>query len=150
MDALDLAIHGTAHEANGGLPALARQMGVGEQVLRNKVCPTSDTHKLNLREALAMMLLTHDTRILECLARELDCTVQPNRFPGARGIVDAVLHSDVEHGDVARSVMSAISDGKLTEAERAECQAQIAEAIQSLQAVADVVHRSPIMLRTAP
>lgn len=149
MDALDLAVYGTAHDATGGMPALARQMGIGEQLLRNKVNPTSEHNKLNLREALAMMLLTNDIRILECLAREMGCTVQRQAFPGARGIIDAVLKSDAEHGDVARSVLASISDGKLTEIERAECQTQISEAIQSLQAVAEVIHRSPVMLRSA-
>lgn len=49
MDQLDIAVHQTAHDY--GLPKLAREMGIREQVFRNKCNTNDDTHKLTLREA---------------------------------------------------------------------------------------------------
>ena len=70
MDQLDIAVHQTAHDAPGGLPNLAKCMGINEQVFRNKVNPHCDTHHLNVREMVAMMLLTNDTQIMDALAIE--------------------------------------------------------------------------------
>lgn len=143
MDQLDIAIHHTAHEAQGGLPALARSLGMGEQVLRNKTCPTTDTHKLSLREALAMMDATNDDRILQVLADLRGYTLSRNRQPASATIMAAVLSTDTAHGDIARAIQSALEDGVLTEREKAN----IADFVNKEQAALDelriTVVRSP-------
>lgn len=146
MDMLDIAIHSTAHDAPGGLPALARKMGLHEQVLRNKVCSTTDTHKLNLREALAMMELTNDDRILYQMAEMRGFTLERKTLPDAKSIVTAVLAADAEQGDVARAIMTAIADGKLTVQEKADIARHIIEAQQTLDALNSTVQHSPTLL----
>lgn len=149
MDQLDIAVHQTAHDAPGGLPALARRMGVHEQSFRNKVCPTTESHKLNLREALAMMDITNDDRILEVLAEMRGYTLERYVLPDAASIVSAVLSSDAEHGDVSREIMSALADGKLTEPERAAIAQQIHDAHAALDVLKSTVLHAPTLLKQA-
>lgn len=149
LDQLDIAIHETAHRAPGGLSKLARMIGVREQVLRNKVCPTTDSHKLTLREALAMMEATDDDRILHALAEVRSYTLRRRMLPDAPSIVAAVLASDAEHGDVSRAIQEAIGDGKLTEAEKAAIGQQILKAQQALDALKSTVLHAPTILRGA-
>lgn len=146
MDQLDIAIHQTAHDAHGGLDALARKIGMGAQVLRNKVCPTTDTHKLSLREAVAMMDATDDDRILSVLADLRGYVLERKALPDAQSIVAAVLSADAEHGDVSRAIHDALSDGKLTEQEKAAISRQIREAQQTLDALnSTVLHCSTLL-----
>lgn len=149
MDQLDIAVHQTAHDAPGGLPALARKIGVGEQVLRSKVCPTTDTHKLSLREALAVMDATNDDRILSVLAEMRGYTLARKALPDAHSIVAAVLSADAEHGDVSREIMCALADGKLTEPERAAITQQINEAHQALNVLKSTVLHAPTQINQA-
>lgn len=149
MDQLDIAIHSTAHDAPGGLPALARRMGTHEQSFRNKVCPTTDSHKLNLREALAMMDITNDDRILETLAEMRGYTIQRKVLPDASSIISAVLSADADHGGVAREIHAALADGKLTEAERASITKQIHDAKQSLDTLQSTVLHAPTNIKAA-
>lgn len=148
MDQLDIAIHQTAHDAHGGLPALARKIGIGEQVLRNKVCSTTDTHKLNIREMVAMMDATNDDRILEVIAGMRGYTLARKALPDAQSIVAAVLAADAEHGDISREIQDALADGRLTEAEKASIAKQIIEARKSLDVLNSTVQHAPVHLRT--
>lgn len=149
MDQLDIAIHQTAHDAPGGLEALARKIGLGAQVLRNKVCPTTDTHKLSLREAVAMMDATDDDRILAVLAGMRGYMLERQALPDAQSIVAAVLSADAEHGDVSREIQAALADGKLTEQEKAAISQQIHEAHQALDALNSTVLHAPTQIKQA-
>jgi hypothetical protein len=149
MDQLDIAVHQTAHEGPGGLPALARRIGVREQVLRNKVCPTTEGFHLNLREAVAMMDANDDDRILKILAEMRGYTLQRKRLPDAASIVSAVLSADAEHGDVSRTIQSALADGKLTDKERAAVINQINEAQTALDVLKSTVLHAPTNIRQA-
>lgn len=146
MDTLDVAIHSTAHDAAGGLPALARKMGVHEQVLRNKVCPTTDTHKLILREALAMMELTGDDRILFVMAELRGYVVSRKELPDAKSLVTAVLEANAEEGDVAKSILAAIADGKLTVGEKADIAEHIRMVQNTLDTLNATVQHSPTLI----
>jgi len=147
MDQLDIAIHQTAHSAKGGLEGLARMMGTGAQVLRNKVCPSNDTHKLTIREAVAMMDATDDDSILRVIAEMRGYTLERKALPDAPSIIDAVLNADAEHGAIAHQIREAIADGKLTEAERAAITNQIKRANDTLDALRSTVTNAPTLLR---
>ena len=147
MDQLDIAIHHTAHDAPGGLNSLASKMGKNEQTLRNKVCPTTDSHLLTLREAIAMMDLTNDDRILAVIAEQRGYVLSRKALPDAASLVEAVLNADAEHGDVSRTIRDAIADGKLTEAERAEITSHIDRTHASLDALKSTVLHAPTLLK---
>lgn len=146
IDQLDIAIHQTAHDTPGGLDALARKMGMSAQVLRNKVCPTTDTHKLSVREMMAIIEITNDDRSLHVLAAQRGYTLARNALPDAVSIVEAVLSADAEHGNVAQQIRASIADGKLTERERADVTAQIKRAHDTLDALQSTVLHAPTIL----
>ena len=146
MDQLDIAIHQTALEAKGGIGGVARSLGIGEQVFRNKVCPTTETHKLSLREALAMMEATNDDRILIVLAEMRGYTLERKKLPDTKSIISAVLAADAEHGDVAQRIREALADDKLTEGEKAKITNEINEAQQALEVLRSTIVRAPTMI----
>lgn len=143
MDQLDIAVHNTSRNFPGGLPALARALGMHEQVFRSKCCPTTDTHKLSLREALAMMLQTGDISILVAMADELGCVVNKKGDLPDIHIIEAILRVDAEHGDVSRALSNALSDGHLTEHERSDILKEIGHATEALERLRKAVNAIP-------
>jgi len=129
MDSLDLAIHQTAHS---DLPLLAKQMGINEQGLRNKVCPTNTTAKLSVRELLSMMLITDDWSVLSVLAQEVGCKVVASEPMQSSSILGALLVFGKEQGDVSASIQSALSDGRISVREHGCINKEIEEAINAL------------------
>lgn len=143
MDQIDIAVHETSRNFPGGLPALARALGMHEQVLRSKCCPTTDTHKLSLREALAMMLQTGDISILVAMADELGCTVARKGDMPQIHLIEAILRVDAEHGDVSRALSDALSDGHLNERERANILKEIGHTQDALERLRSSVNAIP-------
>ena len=141
MDQLDIAVHNTAHDAHGGLDSLAAKMGVNAQVLRNKCNPNNETHRLTLREAVAMMLNTGDLRILETMALLLGQTVEPRATVCNSSLLEILLRADAEHGDIARTLAHVRRDGYVTEREKACVREQISQARQALDELEGFVAR---------
>lgn len=131
MDQIDIAVHQTAHKFDGGLDRLAQLMGMNAQTLRNKTNPHSETHKLSLREALAMMLQAQDFQILEVMAATCGFTLKPVECP-KQSLMKALLMVQAEQGDVSRVMAEALDDGRLTPREIAEVREQISEARRAL------------------
>lgn len=130
MDELDIAVHQTAKEF--GFQALAEKMGKREQTLRNKCNPADDSAVLTLREAVALVLNTSDTRIAHAFARICGGEFrEAERTP--RGVVVDYLASQRESADVTRAVTDALDDGHVTPREAAEVTREINEAIDALQ-----------------
>lgn len=132
MDQLDIAVHNTAHGFDGGVPALAKLMGKGDQVLRNKCNPNNEDSKLTLREALAMMLITGDVQILEGLAAELGYQITPVTTEPGMDLFSAVLKTASECGDVPGAIQEAMSDGRITPRELHTIITEISQARDSL------------------
>lgn len=64
MNILDAAYH-TVHDFLGGASALASRMGIkSPAVLNSKVNPNTHTHHITLLEAVKLMEITGDYRIL--------------------------------------------------------------------------------------
>ena len=73
------ATHATVHDYPGGAESLAPRMGIkSPQVLRNKVNPATDTHHLRLDEAVRMMAVTGDYRIIDDELTCLTCGAKAN------------------------------------------------------------------------
>lgn len=138
MDQLDIAVHQTAHAFQGGLDRLAQMMGMGAQTLRNKVNPNSDTHRLALREALAMMLQAQDYQILEVLAAECGFTIRSVAGKD-QPLLTALLMVQAEHGDVTRSMATALQAGSMTQRKIADIRREISEARAALDVLEQVI-----------
>jgi len=94
MDSLDFAIHKMAHV---DLPALAKTMGLNEQSLRNKVCPTNEIAKVSVQELRSMMLITKDIQPLRVLADDFGLQLVGQTVQSA-SVFDALLNFSKEQG----------------------------------------------------
>lgn len=123
MDALDRAIYDTAHDYPGGVPALAQRMAVRAGTLNNKVDSHMEGHRLNVYEALAMMLTTGDKRILYALAQELHHTCVPlGDFSDCSDmeVLDKVLAVNEQRGKVDATIKKTFSDNVIKHTEKLE------------------------------
>lgn len=140
MNHIEFAAHKTAHgESRGHLPEMAKYLGMGEQVLRNKVNPEQEQAKLSLDESVRMMRKEGDLSILYAIAAEFNVPVGPPSVDKPKSLMMAVLTADAEHGDVTRTVADAMSDRRWTQAEKAEAIKQIREARAALDALEQAV-----------
>lgn len=128
MDHIDQAIHSTIHESDIPAKEIAQRLGMSHQVLINKANPQSEFHKMSLREALAVQLITGSTRIHDAMAVELGA----GSGGVVKGLMESVLSASKEHGDVVGAIHGALEDGRFTLREREECQREINEAITAL------------------
>ena len=132
MNHIDVAVHATIYSS--GMPAkeISTRLGMSHhQVLINKANPKSTSHKLNLREAVAIMLLTGNYLILNAIETELDINKRTEK-PSPDQLVHDVLKATGEVGEVALAVNEALKDGRFTPREKEKCRNEIDEAIEYL------------------
>src|SRR5690606_17565252 len=67
MNTTDAAYH-TVHDYPGGSESLGPRVGISPAVLRNKVNPNNETHRLALDEAQKITAVTGDHRMLQAWA----------------------------------------------------------------------------------
>jgi hypothetical protein len=136
MDELLLAAYHTVHGFPGGAKALAPRLGMAPSTLSNKVDPMVDTHKLSLTEALAAMLATGDFSILNVLAEQTGHVVLPAGSFGDMAdtaVLELFARIQVEQGDVARALLSALEDGRFQPHEVEALSRETMEFIQAIQ-----------------
>lgn len=149
MHVIDAA-HQTVHDYPGGSEALGPRMGMSGAVLRNKVNPHNTTHHLTLAEAVRMMALTGDLRILRAIADELGQAVHP--LPAVQDgpsgdVLENVLGLAEAEGNFSGSMRAALADGIVTPRELRE----IREASDQVQAtLALLIRKLQAMVRAAP
>lgn len=155
MSAIEDAAYNTVHDYPGGAEALAPRMGKSAKVLDSKVNPKVWTHHLTLHEAVQIMGLTGDHRMLRAICRHLGY-LDPIRAVVYEGIADeqllelvAAVHS--ETGDVSRSLVAALADGRVTQREFESFDEQTIEAMTALAELRDrlrgMVVEDPVRLR---
>ena len=107
----------TGHEYPGGNAALGPRIGVSGNVLSNKLNPNINTHHLTLSEAMRIMSLTGDLRILQAMSSELGVTIRPLPMIGEESAMDALVHTANEFGQYMVAINDALSDGRVTKLE---------------------------------
>ena len=135
------AAYNTVHDYPGGAEALAPRMGKSAKVLDSKVNRNEFKHHLTLHEAVQMMGLTGDHRMLRAICRHLGY-LDPIRAVVYEGIADeqllelvAAVHS--ETGDVSRSLVAALADGQVSQREFEAFDEQTIEAMTALAELRD-------------
>lgn len=121
MNVPDSAYH-TVHDYKGGSAALAVRLGIkgGEAVLNSKVNPNTNTHHLRLDEAVKLMALTNDYRILQSMAFELGfiCIRLPESSTDQElSVMNHVLELGQSKGDLCATIKEIFEDGVVTKAE---------------------------------
>ncbi|WP_434361033.1 phage regulatory CII family protein [Parasalinivibrio latis] len=142
MDHLDTAVYSTVHDSAVPARQIAQQLGMSHQVLINKANPQSDSHKLSLREALAVQLITGNYRIHEAMATEL--ALQRADAPPSTSLLESVLKATAEHGDVVKAIQNALEDGVFSLRERERCQQEVNEAIRALETLRKAIVVEPL------
>ncbi|WP_281545868.1 phage regulatory CII family protein [Grimontia sp. SpTr1] len=142
MDHLDTAVYSTVHDSPIPARQIAQQLGMSHQVLINKANPQSDSHKLSLREALAVQLITGNYRILEAMTTELDLHKAEEQRTAS--LLESVLKATAEHGDVVKVIQDALEDGVFSLREREKCQQEVDEAIKALETLRKAIVVEPL------
>lgn len=114
------AAHATVHDYPGGASSLAPRLGMVVAVLNSKVNPNTTTHHLSLSEAIRIMAVTGDHRMLRAACDELGYMPPIPRV--ACGVSDLALLETytrlmAELGEFSQEFHAALSDGKVTLAE---------------------------------
>lgn len=145
MNTADAAYH-VVHDYPGGSESLGPRVDISSAVLRNKVNPNNDTHRLTLAEAVRITDITSDDRILQAWARARGYMLikPPAGHTCDMAILEQVVGLAVVNGEFMATVNEALSDGKITrdEIERIherenKLQAQAATVTGSLEGMAE-------------
>ncbi|VCC54034.1 gp65 [Burkholderia pseudomallei] len=134
MNILDTA-HAVAHNYPGGCESLAPRLGVSPAVLRSKVNPNTDTHKLTLQEAVRIGEVTDNDAILEAWASERGYALV--KLPSAVECCDAAIVELMgkawsTHGLVGREIVKTLEDGRVEHSEVVRVEARIFQHAQVL------------------
>jgi hypothetical protein len=136
MDHIDQAIYDTVHGSTKAAKQISSLMAMSHQVLINKANPQNETHKITLREAVTIQLITGNQSIYRAMGTEL--ALNEEGFQPV-GIMESALKAGKEHGDVISSIYEALEDGKMTMREQEKCQREITEAIDALMQLRESV-----------
>ncbi|SMF35675.1 Phage regulatory protein CII (CP76) [Alteromonadaceae bacterium Bs31] len=135
IDKLDLLVHETAHDAEGGLAKLAEAMDLGQQVLINKVNYNNEKNKLSLKEALTMMEATGNVSILEELAWRLGHKLTASKAKPEESLLSAIVNASADHGKVHQTIEEAFIDKKITTRELKNVTQEINDAVEALHSL---------------
>lgn len=148
MSATDAAYR-LAHRYPGGVPALAARLGVSPNTLAHKLNPHCTTHHLYLSDAEALTALTGDPEIAQALAFACGhvCVPAPAALDAGGVLAERIAACGREFGDVMKATLDAIADGRVTQREPAEYDAQfhefLAAAIGLRQKLVELIPRPP-------
>lgn len=114
------AAYRTVHESLGGAAAVSDGIGIGKQVLVNKVNPNNNSHHLGLEEAVKLMKFTSDIQILHALAQEFSGIFVPlGEIPSAsdNAVITDISEMSVKFGRLVQEVVEDAKDGEITSTE---------------------------------
>jgi len=135
MDQLDIALSAAIDESPYTPAEVAKRIGLRPQILRNKLCSTTDSNKLALREAVRLCRSVDDYRPFEVIAQMFGCQLVPMTHDDPVCVVQSVLAAAAECGDVPRAVHDALADGVITSREQGELRKEIKQARDTLNAL---------------
>lgn len=114
-------IYRIAHESPIGIESLAQRMGVGYQVLNNKLNPNSTSHHLSVAELEMLADFTDGNLALaEYFAYKANAVVMPlptDTVLGDMGLLDSYMSIDEANSLIAHKFRAAWADGSLTPSE---------------------------------
>lgn len=121
MNILDAAYH-TVHDFLGGASALASRMGIkSPAVLNSKVNPNTHTHHITLLEAVKLMEITGDYRILQEMCAQLGkVAIDLPDIPESQrdtSLMDTFLCIGIKKGDISALFKEMMADGRITQGE---------------------------------
>jgi hypothetical protein len=133
------------HDYPGGLPVIAVMMDMPADTLRKKLDPAQDSHKLMLAEAMHILRITRDDRILDAICHEAGAVwVRPDAVPACPADLD-VLGTSTALMDRAVRVITeleqALHDGEIDADERARLDASLSRLSRAAHLVSETAAR---------
>lgn len=117
MSVLDAA-YATVHcDGAEETTVIAERMGLGKQVLLNKVNVNNTTHHLTLLETVKLMQVTNDIRILNALAADFGGIYVPRPdalHESADQLIGDISNMSLKFGTLIQEVAKDIADSKIT------------------------------------
>ena len=140
-----MACYLAVHDSADGLPVIAFKMEKNQDTLRKKLDSKQTTHHLTLAEAMHILRITHDPRILDAICTEAGVIwVDAEALPSAPADMD-VLRSGTELMNTAVKVLteleSALSDGSIDEDEQARLKKRFFELAQASKQIAIIAEQ---------
>lgn len=145
MNVTDAAYH-TVHDSAGGAAALASRLKridadgnekpMSEAVLNSKVNPNTKSHHLTLAEAVAVMDLTGDDRILHAIAAQRGYVAIKVDAPEVSCLHSSMLEAGKAKGELSGLLLRALADGKVTSNEADQVALKVMDAIVHFVSVA--------------
>jgi hypothetical protein len=136
MNELDAAYH-TVHDYPGGAEALGVRLNKRGTTLSNELRPPpGSTAKFGLLDAVKVMELTRDLRMLDAInARfgRMSIPLPALDVDTGEAVFTAVTKVTQEFGEYLAQVSEALADGKVTEREVRGTQRELGELIQRAQ-----------------
>ncbi len=135
-----VACYLAAHDYTGGLPVIALMMDKKPDTLRKKLDGKQSTHHLNLDEAMHILRITHDSRILDAICTEAGVIwINEKAIPEAPADMD-VLKSGTELMSNAVQVLTelelALEDGCIDKQESAKLKKRFLELAKASEKIA--------------
>lgn len=118
---------------------------------RNSLCPTTQTHKANIYHLEAVLAETRDPRIMDSL-----CAIHGNagwfEFPKVDEKIDQAKYIHKvgelarEQGELAQSIATAVSDGRITQLEEDEIYQEVLDLVRVATSILAMVkmHREQV------
>jgi len=130
LDHFKQAQHDLVHKSKLCSKEIAHALGMRPQILTNKVDHNNFANWLTVNELHAIQLLTGNDVVLRAMRTEM--TLHTLRDAPV-SILEAMISTGKECGDVFARVQEAMADNKLTERERSSVLQEIREAIAALE-----------------
>jgi hypothetical protein len=154
LNILDTA-HAVAHDYPGGCESLAPRIGMSPAVLRSKVNPNTDTHKLTIQDAVRITDVTNDERIIEAWATERNSVLvklpAASDEPDNEEILEKFLKLTMQYGELARRHQEATQDGEVDDQEMSDLErigAAIHRSVEEINALTKRIYKRAPTART--
>lgn len=112
---LDLACYHAVHDYTGGVVAVAAVFGWSANTLQNKLNPTQVQNKLTAFEAVQILQLTKDVRILDAVCQPVNALwiwgESYEQVAGDMAMLDNVTELVQRTGELAGEIQKALADG---------------------------------------
>lgn len=154
MSILEAAYATVHYDEAEDTSVIAERMGLGKQVLLNKVNVNNTTHHLTLVEAVKLMQVTSDTRILNALAAEFGGIYVPRPealHESADQLIGDISNMSLKFGTLIQEVAKDIADSKITSNEMKNIEMEANDlrvALEVLLAHIRGIHKQNLPTRT--
>lgn len=140
----ELACYHAVKAYPGGVPAVAAMLGMRASTLQNKLNPTQDTHKVSLGEAMGILEITRDKRILDAVCSAVDAVWNWAAEVERLGDVEVFNAGSTlvrRASGLLDALESALEDGEVDDEEMAVIQKRLYRLQQAGCGVADVAQQ---------